>query len=183
MARPPLLCQGGESAPPKRSARLNACTSTRAEARVYFFVFSSSFRVFISVTGRNNGFSLIEVVIVTAIIALALTLAGPRIGAGIGRLELDRSAQSIRNFIKLGRVQAQRTDREHYVVIDRKRDVITLLDPEMRPLRQEELPSSVQIMLDSSLDLASIAIAPSGIVRGEPIRLRGRSGDLEITLQ
>jgi len=80
-------------------------------------------------------------------------------------------------------VQAQRTDREHYVVIDRKRDVITLLDPEMRPLRQEELPSSVQIMLDSSLDLASIAIAPSGIVRGEPIRLRGRSGDLEITLQ
>ena len=134
-------------------------------------------------TGRNKGFSLIEVVIVTAIIALALTLAGPRIGAGIGRLELDRSAQSIRNFIKLGRVQAQRTDRELYVVIDRKRDVITLLDPEMRPLRQEELPSSVQIMLDSSLDLASIAIAPSGIVRGEPIRLRGRSGDLEITLQ
>jgi len=86
-------------------------------------------------TGRNKGFSLIEVVIVTAIIALALTLAGPRIGAGLGRLELERADQSIRNFVKLGRLQAQRTDREHYVVIDRKREVITLLDPEMRPLR------------------------------------------------
>src|SRR2546425_12272529 len=29
MARPPLLCQGGESTPPKRSARLNAYTSQR----------------------------------------------------------------------------------------------------------------------------------------------------------
>ena len=134
-------------------------------------------------TGRNKGFSLIEVVIVTAIIALALTLAGPRIGSGIGRLELERAAQSIRNFIKLGRVQAQRTDREHYVVIDRKHEVITLLDPEMRPLRQEALLPSVQIVLDSNLDLASIAIAPSGIVRGEPVRLRGRSGELEIKLQ
>jgi len=130
-----------------------------------------------------KGFSLIEVVIVTAIIALALTLAGPRIGAGIGRLELDRAGQSIRNFIKLGRVQAQRTDREHYVVINRRREVITLLDSEMRPVRQEALPSSVQIQLDSNLDLASIAIAPSGMVRGEPIRLRGRTGELEVSLQ
>src|SRR5438552_17012108 len=99
MARPPLLSQGGESAPPKRSARLNAYTSTRDSARVYFFVFSSSFGVFISVTGRNNGFSLIEVVIVTAIIALALTLAGPRLGEGIVRLEHERSAQSLCSLV------------------------------------------------------------------------------------
>jgi general secretion pathway protein H len=135
------------------------------------------------VTGRNKGFSLIEVVIVVALIALALTLAGPRIGAGFGRLELERSAQSIRNFIKLARIQAQRTDREHYVILDRKRDVIALLNPEMRLLRQEELPSSVEIILESDRDAASIFIAPSGIVRGEPIRLQGRAGQTEIRFE
>src|SRR5439155_11614418 len=31
MARPPLLCQGGESAPPKRSTRLNAIRNTPVE--------------------------------------------------------------------------------------------------------------------------------------------------------
>ena len=134
-------------------------------------------------TARDKGFSLIEVVIVMALIALALTLAGPRIGAGIGRLELDRAAQSIRGFVRLGRMQAQRTDREHYVVLDRKRDRITLLDPEMRPLRQEDLPSSIQIVLDSNVDIANISIAPSGIARGEAVRLRGRTGQIEITIQ
>lgn len=150
---------------------------------ILFLVFLPGSGVFISVTTRDKGFSLIEVVIVMALITLTLTLAGPRIGAGIGRLELDRAAQSIRGFIRLGRIQAQRTDREHYVVLDRKRDRITLLDPEMRPLRQEELPSSVQIMLDSNVDIANISIAPSGIAHGGAVRLRGRSGEIEITLQ
>ena len=118
-----------------------------------------------------------------ALIALTLTLAGPRIGAGIGRLELERAAQSIRSFVKLGRVQAQRTDREHYIVLDRKRDSITLLNPELRPLREEQLPSSVHIVLDSNLDQDSISIPPSGIVHSKLVRLRSRSGELEIRLQ
>jgi len=135
------------------------------------------------VTAQKNGFSLIEVVVVMALIALALTLAGPRIGAGIGRLELDQAAQSIRGFVKVGRVQAQRTDQQHYVVLDRRRDLVTLLAPDMHPLRQERLPSSVQIVLESNLDLATISIAPSGMVRGDSVRLRGRTGELEVALQ
>ena len=133
-------------------------------------------------TGRR-GFSLIEIVVVLSLIALALTLAGPRMGAGLGRLELEQAAQSIRSLIKAGRAQAQRTDREHYVVIDRKNDSITLLDPEMHQLRQEELPSSIQILPDSDSDLASVLIAPSGIVRGSTIRLRGRTGEIDVVPQ
>ena len=147
------------------------------------FVFFPSWRVFIRVTAHDKGFSLIEVVVVMALIALALTLAGPRIGAGIGRLELEQAAQSIRSFIKVGRVQAQRTDRQHYVVLDPKQESITLLTPEMKPIRHEELPSSVQIVLDSDRILASISIAPSGAVRGDTVRLRGRTGEIEVTLR
>lgn len=118
-----------------------------------------------------------------ALIALALTLAGPRIGAGFGRLELEQAAQSVRSLIKVGRAQAQRIDREHYVVIDRKQGSVTLLDPEMHPIRRRQLPSSVQIVLAANSDVASIFIAPSGFARGEPIRLHGRSGEVMVALQ
>ena len=135
-----------------------------------------------SVIGRRTGFSLIEVVVVMAVIALALTLVGPRIGAGIGRLELQQAGQSVRNFVRLGRAQAQRSDRQHFVVIDTRGESIVLLDSDMRLIRREAIPSSVQIVHSDS-ELLSFAIAPSGIVRGGPVRLRGRTGDLEVSLQ
>jgi prepilin-type N-terminal cleavage/methylation domain-containing protein len=132
---------------------------------------------------EHEGFSLIEVVVVMALIALTLTLAGPRIGAGLGRLELEQAAQNIRGFVRAGRVQALRTDREHYVAIDRKRQVMTLLDSDMKTLREEPLPSSVRVVFDSASDIANIAVSSSGIVRSQPIRLRGRSGELAVELQ
>ena len=129
-----------------------------------------------------KGFSLIELIVVMALIALTLTLVGPRIGAGIGRLELEQAAQSIRSFVKLGRAEAQRADRQHFVVIDTRQDSIVLLDSDMRPVRRADIPSFIHIVHSDS-ELLSFAIAPSGIVRGGPIRLRGRTGDLEVSLQ
>jgi prepilin-type N-terminal cleavage/methylation domain-containing protein len=130
-----------------------------------------------------KGFSLIEVVVVMALIALTFTLAGPRIGAGLGRLELERTRQTIRSFIKVGRVQAERSDREYYVVIDRKQDSLRLLDPELKVIRQEQLPSTVQINLESNADLAGLTIMPSGVVRGSAIQLRGRAGEVTVEFQ
>ena len=68
-------------------------------------------------------------------------------------------------------------------MIDSKRDSMALLDPELKVVRKEPLPSSVQIILDSDAPVSELTISPSGIVRGEPIRLRGRTGELKITLQ
>jgi prepilin-type N-terminal cleavage/methylation domain-containing protein len=130
-----------------------------------------------------KGFSLIEVVVVMVLIALTLTVAGPRIGAGLGRLELERSAQTIRSIIKIGRVQASRADKEYYVKIDRKQDSIALLDPEMKIVRQEELPPSVEIFFESGTDIAGLTISPFGIVRGSKVRLHSRAGDLSVDLQ
>jgi len=130
-----------------------------------------------------KGFSLIEVVVVMVLIALTLTLAGPRIGAGLGRLELERSAQTIRSVIKIGRVYASREDKEYYVKIDRKRDSIVLFDPEMKIVRQEELPSSVEIFLEPDADVAGLIISPFGIVRGSKVRLHSRVGDLSVEFQ
>jgi len=130
-----------------------------------------------------KGFSLIEVVVVMALIALTLTLAGPRIGAGLGRLDLERTAQTIRGLVKTGRIQAQRTDREYYVIIDRKQDSLRLVDPDMKVIRQEQLPSTVEINFESNLNLESLTISPAGVVRGSAIRLHGRAGDVNVDWQ
>jgi type II secretory pathway pseudopilin PulG len=118
-----------------------------------------------------------------AIIAISLTLAGPRIGAGIGRIELNQAEQTVRSYIKLGRVQAQRSDRVHYVVLDRQKRSVVLVNTEMKVLREAELPSSVEFVLEPEVQLTAVSIAPSGIARGNPIRLRGRSAETEVPLR
>jgi len=130
-----------------------------------------------------KGFSLIEVVLVMVLVALTLTLVGPRIGAGLGRLELEEAAQTIRGFVKIGGVQAQRTERGYYVVIDRAKKSMSLLDPDMKVVRQKDLPSSVEIIPESNDEVTTIVISPVGIVRSPRMKLHSRAGDLELNLQ
>jgi prepilin-type N-terminal cleavage/methylation domain-containing protein len=134
------------------------------------------------VNGRR-GFSLIEVVVVLAIIGISLTLAGPRIGAGLGRIELNQAAQTVRTYIKLARLQAQRSDREQYVVLDQQRHSVVLVGPEMMVIREEALPKSVQFVLQPDVQTSALYVAPSGILRGDPVRLRGRTGEIEVSVQ
>src|SRR5215831_17516764 len=148
-----------------------------------FVTFCPSFFLSHASSTSVKGFSLIELVVVMALIALTLTLAGPRIGAGLGRLELERTAQTIRGLVKSGRIRAQRTDREYYVVIDRKQDWLRLIDPDMKLVRQEQLPSSIDINFESNSDLMSLIISPSGVVRGSAIRLHGKAGDVSVDWQ
>ena len=129
---------------------------------------------------ERRGFTLVEVVVVMAIVAVALALAGPRIGAGIGRLELNQAAQTVRTYIKLGRLQAQRSDREHYVVLDRQRHSVVLVGHEMTILREEKLPASVDFVLEPDVQVATLHVAPSGILRGNTVRLRGRNAEIEV---
>ena len=132
-------------------------------------------------TGRR-GFSLIEVVIVMAVIALALSLAGPRIGAGIGRLELERADRTVQSFVKLAKLEAQRTDQGHYVVLNQERQSVVLLSSDLKIIREEKLPSSVRIVLEPPATAASIYVVPSGIVRGQPVRLRRNALEIEVPL-
>lgn len=132
---------------------------------------------------ERRGFTLVEVVVVMAIVAITLSMAGPRIGAGIGRIELNQAAQTIRTYVKLGRLHAQRSDREQYVVLDRQRHSVALVNPEMKVVREEKLPESVEFVLEPNIQVSALQVAPSGILRGDPVRLRGRTGVIEVALQ
>ena len=133
-------------------------------------------------TGRR-GLTLIEVVIVMAIIAISIGLAGPRIGAGLGRLELTTAARTVNGLIKTARMQAQRTDRIHYIVLDESRRSASVVTSDLKLFREELLPSSVDFILPGNAPNAALYVSPSGIIRGSPVRLRNRVGELEVALR
>jgi prepilin-type N-terminal cleavage/methylation domain-containing protein len=124
----------------------------------------------------RRGFTLIEVVIVMAIIAISLGLAAPRIGAGIGSLELNQAVQTVRTYIRLARFQAQRSDREQYVIVDPTRRSVAFVGPEMNVLREETLPNSVDVVLEPGVQTGILYVAPSGLWRGNAVWLMGRNG-------
>src|SRR5262245_48043833 len=124
--------------------------------------------------GRGTGFSLIEIVVVMAVIAIALVLTGPSIGAGISRIELNQAAQSTQRYIKVARLQAQRSQQEQYVILDPDRHSVAILNEALQITREEKLPNSVQVVLEAGSQIAAVYVAPSGAVRGNTLRLLGR---------
>ena len=129
------------------------------------------------------GLSLIEVMIVMTILALSAGLVGPRIGAGLTRLELNQTEETLRNFIQNARVHAQRENRGYFVVADRDGRRILLLDSDMEILRERGLPSSVDFAPTVYDDVRSIYVPPSGLLRDQVVRLRSRLGDTEVILR
>ena len=131
----------------------------------------------------RRGITLIEVVVVMAIIAISIGLAGPRIGAGLGTLELRQSEQNVKNYLKFARIQARRADRDCYLVLDNARRAIGLLDADMKLVREQKLPASVSFVFQTGSQNATMNVAPSGIITGNPVRLHGRTGEVEISLR
>ena len=132
---------------------------------------------------QARGLSLVEVMIAMAIIALSVGLVGPRIGAGMTRIEVYQAEQTIRSFVEMARSRAQRSNLAHFVVLNRRGPTVTLVGPDMNILRERELPSSVELVVDSEEGIESIDVPPSGLLRGQSIQLRSRFGPSEVTFQ
>ena len=133
---------------------------------------------------RNaKGLSLIEVMIVMAIIALSAGLVGPRIGAGMTRIELYQAEESVRSLVQMARSRAQRSNAPQFVVLDRRTSTVSLVGPNMGVLRGRELPPSVELVIESQSGINSIYVPPSGLLRDEPIQLRSRFGVSEVALR
>ncbi len=118
-----------------------------------------------------------------AIIALSVGLVGPRIGAGMTRIEVYQAEQTIRSFVEMARSRAQRSNLAHFVVLNRRGPTVTLVGPDMNILRERKLPSSVELVVDSEEGIESIDVPPSGLLRGQSIQLRSRFGPSEVTFQ
>ena len=131
----------------------------------------------------RKGFTLIEVVLVMVIVAMTVGLAGPRIGAGLGNLELRQSEQTVKTSVRFAQTRARRADRDCYVVFDNQRRSVGVLDPDMKVLREQTLPSSVSFVLQAPLNSIAMEVAPSGILSADSVRLRGRTQEIEVSLR
>ncbi len=129
------------------------------------------------------GLSLVEVMIVMAIIALSVGLVGPRIGAGMTRLEVNQAEQTIRSFVQIARSRARRADQAHFVVVDRSSSSLVLVGPDMQVLRERDLSSSIEVVSDSDTGVTTIYVPPSGLLRGETLFLRSRIGTSEVAFE
>ena len=132
---------------------------------------------------KARGLSLIEVMIVMTIITLSAGLVGPRIGAGMTRIEVYQAEQTIRSFVQMARSRAQRTNLAHFVVLDRRAGNVALIGPDMSILRERALPSGVELVVEPQTGMESIYVPPSGLLRGKVVRVRSRFGVQEVALR
>jgi len=92
---------------------------------------------------RVRGFTLLEILVVMAIAALALALTLPNLGRGVSTLEIKSAARELASGLRYARAQA----------IARKQEIRLLLDTQQRRYRIDQqsrvyqLPAALQIKL------------------------------------
>lgn len=65
-----------------------------------------------------RGFTLLELMLVMLIIAVAASLVGPAVGSRLLRADARRTAVQLRSAVELMRVQAVRSGREELLIVD-----------------------------------------------------------------
>ena len=77
--------------------------------------------------GRQAGFTLIELVIVLAIVGLALAMAAPRVAKNLTGLTLKTESRRVAGMLRTARSLAVNTGRLHTVVFDTRQQRIALI--------------------------------------------------------
>ncbi len=115
-----------------------------------------------SPVGNNRGFTILELLIVLAIMAVAYAMAAPKIGAGLQTLEARAAARALVSTLREARVQA----------ISRRIDVAVVLDMDQRDYtvggdtKRHILPIGTELILDTAQ--SELLTSRSGAIRFFP---------------
>ncbi len=112
----------------------------------------------------SPGFTLIEIVVVLAILAVATALVLPSIGRGTETLRLRSEAGRIAALLREARLQAVAQRRSTRVTLDRARNTVALTagDPE-HPLRELAMPAGFRVTVATGSD--SVGFSSRGVAR------------------
>jgi len=120
----------------------------------------------------SAGLTLIEVVVVLAILAVAAAFVLPAVGRGTQSLRLRSEAGRVAALLREARQQAVTHRRATRVSLDRARSTVVLTadDPE-QPLRQLAVPAGLRLSVAAGKD--SLTFSPRGAHAGDPVGARG----------
>lgn len=133
--------------------------------------------------GREDGVTLLEMLVVVGIIAVLLGISYPSIANGMDSIRLATAADSVASFLNAA---ADRAERRHVVVelrIDKRRGELELRTPEANSRKAMKLPDGITIreilpklLVTSEEDSRNIYLYPGGTVPRIGIELATKKG-------
>ena len=96
-------------------------------------------------SGHKRGVTLIEMLVVVAIMAIIAGVSYPAIASGIDSLRLNAASQSVVAFLNSGLNRAERRQQAMEITIDKSENVLYLRSAEPGFVRKLELPEGVTI--------------------------------------
>ncbi|HLE44613.1 MAG TPA: GspH/FimT family pseudopilin [Methylomirabilota bacterium] len=116
--------------------------------------------------GRSGpaGFTLIEIIVVLAILSVATALVLPAVGRGTEAVQVRSQAGRIAALLREARLQAVTQRRTTRVTLDRARNTVTLAAGDAdHPLRELEMPAGLRVSVATGGD--TLAFSSRGLTR------------------
>ncbi len=110
------------------------------------------------------GFTLIEIVVALAIVAVSSALVLPMVGGGTDTLRLRSEAGRVAALLRQARQQAVIQRRVTRVTLDRGRNVVTVTAGDLeRPVRELAMPPGVRLSV--ALGAEAVTFSSRGLTR------------------
>jgi len=142
-----------------------------------------------SVAGNNNrqssgenGFTLLELIVVVLIIALALGITYPSLERGSRILNLHVSSRDVLNVFRFARERAISEQASMLLIIDRNECKLELANILGEPIRTYRLPKGINIQhmtragIEVQENVMSVRFAPNGNLENVGIRIAAEGG-------
>lgn len=123
----------------------------------------------------ERGFTLVELVLVLALIAVVAGLTLPAIGRGVDALEIRAEAAAFSAFLRYAREQAITRREPQEVSVNPNAHLLTLRTAGAEARASRRLSPRIAISAESPAGL-SITFSPRGLSSGGSWRLVGRDG-------
>jgi prepilin-type N-terminal cleavage/methylation domain-containing protein len=127
------------------------------------------------VSRRAPGFTLLELIVVLAILAVVTAFVLPSVGRGTQTLRLRSEAGRVAALLREARLQAVTQRQAMRVTLDRTRNLVVLTAGEAEsPLRQVELPAGLTLSVATGGE--SLSFSSRGITRETRWLVEGPGG-------
>ena len=130
----------------------------------------------------ENGFTLLELIVVTLIIALVLGISYPSMMRGSSMLNLQTAGRDVLNTFRFARVKAVSEQMTMLLVVDRDERRFELANVFGEPMRAYTLPRGVNIQRmersggEVTDNVMTVRFAPNGNLENVCIRLASDAG-------